>query len=216
VHKYCALWAIATEHFDQDAVIREHLAKRRLAATPLSEITVRQSTYHRGHLKQRLFDEGIKARRCEMCGQDEQWRGRRMSLILDHINGEGDDHRLENLRVLCPNCAATLDTHCGKKNRIDRSPRPCDHCGVAFTPKYAAQRFCSRACSWRWPRPANENRHLRRVERPPYDELLREVAALGWSAVGRKYGVSDNAIRKWVRHYERAAAAASAEVANAA
>ena len=40
-------------------------------------------------------------------------------------------------------------------------------------------------------------------ERPPYEQLLAEIAATSWSAVGRKYGVSDNAIRKWVRAYER-------------
>ena len=41
------------------------------------------------------------------------------------------------------------------------------------------------------------------MQRPPYDELRRQVAELGWSAVGRRYGVSDNAIRKWIRAYER-------------
>ena len=65
-----------------------------------------------------LFEEGLKERRCEMCGQDENWHGRTMSLILDHINGVPDDNRLENLRIVCPNCAATLETHCGRKNRI--------------------------------------------------------------------------------------------------
>jgi transposase-like protein len=40
------------------------------------------------------------------------------------------------------------------------------------------------------------------VERPPYDVIVRETAALGFSAVGRKYGVSDNAVRKWIRWYE--------------
>jgi transposase-like protein len=40
------------------------------------------------------------------------------------------------------------------------------------------------------------------VARPPYEVLRAEVEALGWSAVGRKYGVSDNAVRKWVRAYE--------------
>ncbi|MEA2223958.1 MAG: hypothetical protein QOH83_2334, partial [Solirubrobacteraceae bacterium] len=44
---------------------------------------------------------------------------------------------------------------------------------------------------------------LRRAERPPYDQLLREIAETSFSAVGRRYGVSDNAIRKWVRQYER-------------
>jgi transposase-like protein len=31
---------------------------------------------------------------------------------------------------------------------------------------------------------------------------MAEIAATSWSAVGRRYGVSDNAIRKWVRAYE--------------
>lgn len=44
---------------------------------------------------------------------------------------------------------------------------------------------------------------LRLVERPPYEQLLAELAASSYLAVGRKYGVSDNAIRKWVRAYER-------------
>jgi transposase-like protein len=44
---------------------------------------------------------------------------------------------------------------------------------------------------------------LYRVERPPHDQLLGEIAATSYSAVGRRYGVSDNAIRKWVRAYER-------------
>jgi transposase-like protein len=46
------------------------------------------------------------------------------------------------------------------------------------------------------------------VERPPYSELLAEIQANGYAATGRKYGVSDNAIRKWVRQYERERAVA--------
>ena len=53
----------------------------------------------------------------------------------------------------------------------------------------------------RSPRPAT-----RRVERPPHDQLVREIEELGYLAVGRRYGVSDNAIRKWRRAYEAAAA----------
>lgn len=46
-----------------------------------------------------------------LCGRGEIWRDRFMGLILDHINGVADDNRLENLRIVCPNCNATLDTH---------------------------------------------------------------------------------------------------------
>jgi hypothetical protein len=42
----------------------------------------------------------------------------------------------------------------------------------------------------------------RKVERPPYEVLVNETRSLGFSAVGRKYGVSDNAVRKWMRWYE--------------
>lgn len=42
----------------------------------------------------------------------------------------------------------------------------------------------------------------RRVKRPPYSVLLAEIADTSYLAVGRKYGVSDNAVRKWVRFYE--------------
>lgn len=64
------------------------------------------------HLKDKLYREGLKERKCEECGQGEEWRGKRMSLILDHINGINNDNRIENLRIVCPNCNATLDTHC--------------------------------------------------------------------------------------------------------
>ena len=70
-----------------------------------------------------------------------------------------------------------------------------------FEPKYRLHRYCSRACGQRAARKAGRNR--RRVERPPYDELLREIDEFGYLGVGRLYGVSDNAIRKWVRSYER-------------
>lgn len=170
---------------------------------------VRGSTYGRTNLKRRLIEEGLKERRCELCGQDEQWHGRWMSLILDHINGVPDDNRLENLRIVCPNCAATLDTHCGRKNRIERPTRPCKRCSKEFLVKYPSQRYCSRACGSRWDRSSLRGQpkpHARKAERPPREKLLAEIRASSYRAVGRKYGVSDNAVRKWVRFYERQAA----------
>jgi hypothetical protein len=199
---WVARWGIPTDHFDPDVACRRAL---RHAPRPIEEILVERSTYSRNHLKDRLYGAGLKQPICELCGQGELWRDRRMTLILDHVNGVRDDNRLENLRIVCPNCAATLDTHYGRTSRLASTDRECLHCGAPFQPKYARQRYCSRACGMRAPRPARgvPKPALRRVERPPYEELLREVAESGWSAVGRRYGVSDNAIRKWVRQYER-------------
>jgi hypothetical protein len=202
LRRYVEMWGIPTDHFDPAAARLCALARHRYAATPLEEVLVRDSTYSRGTLKQRLYAEGLKGRRCELCGQDEVWRERRMALILDHINGVADDNRLENLQIVCPNCAATLDTHCGRQNRRPEVRRTCPHCGKEFVATDPRRRYCSRYCGRRWDRHAVPRPGARRVERPPYEALLEEIAATNWSAVGRRYGVSDNAVRKWVRAYE--------------
>ena len=205
------VWAISTGHFDPDHTQRAASPTR---AMPLQDVLVQGSSYSRGTLKRRLFAAGIKARACELCGQNELWRGARMSLVLDHINGIPDDNRLENLRIVCPNCAATFDTHCGRKNRIEPGPRTCLHCGNAFVPNRDVQKYCSRWCGTHSPAP-HERPWQRKVVRPPYEELMAEVKALGYSAVGRKYGVSGTAIRKWVQTYRARRAEAGGEEAAA-
>ncbi len=143
------VWRIPTDHFDPGAAARANLNR---PSKPIEEILVAHSSYSRGKLKQRLFAEGFKQRRCEICGQDERWHGRWMSLLLDHVNGVPDDNRLENLRIVCPNCAATLDTHCGRKDRQEPTLRSCKHCGREFVAKYRRHSYCSHACGCRWDR----------------------------------------------------------------
>jgi hypothetical protein len=195
------VWKISTAHFDPHAARREALARAN-PRRPIEEFLVEGSACCRTSLKKRLLREGLKQPICELCGQGEIWRGRRMSLILDHINGVGDDNRIENLRMVCPNCAATLDTHCARKLRLP--PRECARCGVVFQPNRSKRRYCSSACGSRWDRShlAGPRPDRRKVERPPYDQLVAEIQATNYCAVGRKYGVSDNAIRKWIRAYE--------------
>lgn len=59
---------------------------------------------------------GLKADRCEICGISE-WLGRPLSLPLHHLNGDGDDNRLENLQLLCPNCHSQTENFAGRKRR---------------------------------------------------------------------------------------------------
>lgn len=111
--KYIEKYNIDISHFDFKG---DNLGGKR-NKIPLNEILVENSTYtNRHNIKEKLYRNNIKERKCEIksCGQGEIWKGRKMSLILDHINGVNNDHRIENLRIVCPNCNATLPTHCGK------------------------------------------------------------------------------------------------------
>jgi len=202
--KYAKLWEIPTDHFDPYAGVMERI---RQPKRPLAEVLVENSTYSRSNVKMRLYEEGLKEPRCELCGQGEIWRGKHMGIILDHINGVRDDNRLENLQIVCPNCAATLDTHCGRAKTGPPPLRNCDRCGAMFRAKSRKQRFCCRDCGMRRV-PGERPRGIpqpqrRKAERPPNEKLLVEIERYGYCAVGRKYGVSDNAVRKWVKFYER-------------
>jgi hypothetical protein len=64
-------------------------------------------------LKKRLFRAGLKSPACELCGWAEQAPDGRIPVELDHINGDRFDNRLENLRILCPNCHSLQATHRG-------------------------------------------------------------------------------------------------------
>lgn len=64
-------------------------------------------------LKKRLLVDGIKENKCEVCGITE-WNNKPLFMRLDHIDGNSHNHKLENLRMTCPNCHSQSETYCGK------------------------------------------------------------------------------------------------------
>lgn len=162
---------------------------RRLPRLPLCDILVDGSEYSRTHMKKRILQEGLLKNECILCGQIPEWKGKPLVLILDHINGKNNDNRLENLRILCPHCNSQQGTFCGRRNKgtkkINREWR-CEDCGHAVS---RDARWC-RSCG---------TKRTRKVDRPSMELLLQDVAAMSKEAIGRKYGVTGNAIRKWLR-----------------
>jgi hypothetical protein len=86
-------------------------------ARPLEKILVQDSNYQSFKLKKRLFAIGIKKIECEECAWKEISIDGRIPLELDHINGVRTDNRIENLRVLCPNCHSLKPTHRGRNKK---------------------------------------------------------------------------------------------------
>lgn len=72
---------------------------------PMSDYFEGKAPMQSDKLKIRLINEGYLDEECTICNRT-QWYGEAIPLQLDHINGNNDDNRLENLRLLCPNCHA--------------------------------------------------------------------------------------------------------------
>lgn len=90
-------WSIDTSHFLSGAEQnRRRWAEGNLyKPMPLEEILIQNSTYgSTDRLKKRLYKVGLKRPVCELCGQDEHWHGKRMALVLDHINGVRTDKQI--------------------------------------------------------------------------------------------------------------------------
>ena len=84
----------------------------------LQDILVKNSSYtNMTKLKERVLREGLITYQCEQCGNTGEWNDKKLVLQLDHINGNHFDNRLENLRMLCPNCHSQTDTFTSRQRR---------------------------------------------------------------------------------------------------
>ena len=169
------------------------------------------------NLKYYLFKFGFKDNVCEECGLKNIWNNKEISLQLEHINGNNLDNRIDNLKILCPNCHSQTETYAGKKNKGIKNEILCLDCGCILKRKRKTGychdcyykhikkeiNFCdcgaqiykdSKKC-----RKCN-NLNMRKVEdRPSIECLLKDVETIGYRSTGKKYGVSDNTIRKWIK-----------------
>lgn len=183
-------------------------------AINLDEILIIDSKYSNNTLiKKRLFENGIKEKKCEICGGDS-WNGINIPLELHHINGNNTDHRIENLQILCRNCHGQTDNFTKGNSAITKLRKNeyskykgqkatalkiikekqvkcfCELCGA---PIYINNRkYCSVECY----------RIKSKGCRPDVFELIEIFKKYkSFVKVAKYYNVSDNAVRKWCQFY---------------
>jgi hypothetical protein len=166
---------------------------------PLNEILIENSSYiNMVSLKCRLKKELKWAHECSIC-KLSKWMNKDIPLEIDHINGVHNDNRIDNIRFICPNCHAQTDTYKGKNVKKDtiakhKIEKLCS-CGKKIHFKSSNCNNC-----------VNILRLKKAIEgRPTYEELKDDITKMPYVAVGKKYNVSDNTIRSWIKSYEKLA-----------
>lgn len=139
-------------------------------------------------IKIKLYEFGLKEEKCEKCGQGNIWCNEKLGLELHHRNEKHNDNRIENLQILCPNCHAQENNLYKKKKNIIIKNKKIIHCECgAIIGRRATM------CEKCW------GIKQRKSLRPTTSQLLEDISNLGYVGTGKKYGVSDNAIRKWIK-----------------
>ena len=108
---------ISTKHFTSKGWNGGWRFDPRRPARNLNDILVQNIQVQSHKLKLRLIREGYKKTICELCGWCQKSVDGRVPIELDHINGDHNDNRIDNLRILCPNCHSLQPTHRGKNKK---------------------------------------------------------------------------------------------------
>lgn len=180
VDKYILLLKIDINHFEPG--ISHNIPPSKIE---LSAILVVNSTYTKTvELKNRLVKEGFLIYKCNICGIFD-WNSQKLNLHIDHINGNRTDNRLENLRLLCPNCHSQTETYCRGINKL-KEDNKCVDCGVVI-------QDASTRCL---PCFLKNKKRVYKIVWPDNVLLQSMVDELGYVGAGKQLGVSDSAVRK--------------------
>jgi len=160
-----------------------------MISTPYDKIFVENSQISNSIMRRRYLKE--VEYRCTKCRISE-WQSEKLTLQVDHINGINNDNRMENLRLLCPNCHSQTSTW-GNKQGTKKPKNKCVDCNTVIGKASTKCRSCSAK--------TQVSRYRKVTDRPSKSHLQSLLESNSYVAVGKMYGVSDNTIRKWLKYH---------------
>lgn len=168
--------------------------------------TATQSTLRKWYKK--ISNDNI----CTICGQDKIWNNKELTMILDHIDGDNHNNVTSNLRRICPNCNSQLPTFAGRNLRKGEKT---DNSNIGYSPtkirnvklKHTREKKICPICNKNILSNSDnkmcidcyKNYQSRNI--PAKEELEKLIYNTPFVKIGKKYGVSDNAVRNWCKKY---------------
>lgn len=173
---------IDTSHWIDSNLLKGKNLRPNLPEIPLEEILVENSKYiSSSDLKKKLYKYNLLKEKCSECGLENIWNGKKIILQLDHINGTHNDNRIENLRILCPNCHTQTETFAGKLNTIEL-PK-CKLCDNKVKDKRS--KMCKNC---------NLQRDFRKNEWPSNEELIKLCNLHTFKKVGELVNKNESSV----------------------
>lgn len=150
----------------------------------------KKSSYKVKHIKDRLFRDGVKEYKCEICGISS-WNGKDLVLQLHHINGNHYDNDIDNLQILCPNCHSQTDNFCIKNRKQKYEKAYCVKCGVLLK-EQTRTGMCLKCY----------REYQKNNNKPTKEELIQALEKyVSYNKVSNFFNVSSKRLHKWIKEY---------------